>query len=254
MTRSRCSTYMKPNHPPDLGRPSTTLGERLLKSLDGSPVTCAYRTMSDHDHLENFYSWFVEVLEQLYPIRAAGFAITMIAFPLLERYLRQKTNLTSEGSRLTPAFYGELLKLFPELRTQDQAELFWRVYRNGILHQVAFSQKTSALPAGALSHTDTGISITPEGDFRLNPTDFAKRITAQILADFPAYEGAGSSAPTLAVEWVEAIKWAGEVGATAGAPPGEYVTVPSCEASSKVTRTHPEFQLVLRTSTRSPPK
>jgi hypothetical protein len=63
------------------------------------------------DHLENFRSWFVQVLEQLYQQRAAGFAITMIAFPLLERYLRQKVGLTPEN-RLSPEFFAELLKLF----------------------------------------------------------------------------------------------------------------------------------------------
>jgi hypothetical protein len=191
--------------------------------------------MSAPAPLENFRAWFVDVLEQLYPIQTAGFAITMIALPLLERYLRQRANLTAEDDRLTPAFYRELLTLFPELETQTQAKDFWQVYRNGILHQVAFSQKTSALPAGALTHTDIGISITPEGDFRLNPADFAKRITAQILADFRAFEGLGSSAPTLAVELVEVIDQA-------------------AAESSRVTRTHPQFGLVLRTSTQSPPR
>jgi hypothetical protein len=42
-------------------------------------------------HLENFRLWFVRVLEGLYQQREAGFAIMMISFPLLDRYLRQKS-------------------------------------------------------------------------------------------------------------------------------------------------------------------
>jgi hypothetical protein len=159
------------------------------------------------DHLENFRSWFVQVLEQLCQQRAAGFAITMIAFPLLERYLRQTVGLTPEN-RLSPEFFAELLKLFPDLKTQDKTNDFWQVYRNGILHQVAFSLETrkgGPLPAGSISHDRRGISITPDGDFILNPVDFAKRITEQIEADFATYEGASSSAPPLAIEWMELI-------------------------------------------------
>ena len=192
--------------------------------------------MSAHAPLENFRAWFVDVLERLYPIQTAGFAITMITLPLLERYLRQKANLSAEDDRLNAAFYAELLALFPELKSESKAKEFWQVYRNGILHQVAFSQKTSALPAGVLSRHEAGISFAPGGELVLNPVDFAKRITAQILAHFPTFEGVGSNAPTLAVEMIEAIDQAtGELG--------------------KTTRTHPRFgMVVLKTSTRAPPK
>jgi hypothetical protein len=127
----------------------------------------------------------------------------MVAFPLLERYLRQKVGLTpNEG--LSPGFYNELFKLFPKLQTQEKAKEFWQVYRNGILHQVAFSNQTSRgtpLPASSLSHAFCDISVTSAGSFFLNPADFARRVTQQIEADFTTFEGTASSAPPLATEW-----------------------------------------------------
>ena len=38
---------------------------------------------------ENFQAWFVKPLKKLYKNPDAGFPIMMIAFPLLERYLRR---------------------------------------------------------------------------------------------------------------------------------------------------------------------
>ena len=84
-------------------------------------------------NLEYFRSWFVRLLESLYPQTDAGFAITMIAFPRLERYLRQKVQLTPKDS-LSSAFYDELYGLFPELQSAVKVSEFWQIYRNGILH------------------------------------------------------------------------------------------------------------------------
>jgi hypothetical protein len=65
-------------------------------------------------HRANFESWFVKVLESLYPCRDAGFVILMTTFPLLERYLRQRVGLAAENNTLTLPFYDELLNLLPE--------------------------------------------------------------------------------------------------------------------------------------------
>jgi len=57
-------------------------------------------------HVGNFKSWFLDVLGDLYKNGEAGFVILMIAFPLLERYLREKSRV-HEGRKLTEAFYDE---------------------------------------------------------------------------------------------------------------------------------------------------
>ena len=80
------------------------------------------------------------------------------------------------------------------------------MYRNGILHQVAFSGQTNGknpkqLPAGSISQDLPGISLTSDGGFILNPEDFARRVTQQIEADFVTFEGAASNAPPLAPVW-----------------------------------------------------
>ena len=66
-------------------------------------------------HRANFDAWYKEVLDLLYPRRDAGFAILLVAFPLLERYLRQKTGLTSDQN-LSDAFFDgeELLADLPQ--------------------------------------------------------------------------------------------------------------------------------------------
>jgi hypothetical protein len=48
----------------------------------------------------NFEAWFVRPLECLYPkAEQFGFIIVMVTFPLLERYLRQKENITGITGR-----------------------------------------------------------------------------------------------------------------------------------------------------------
>jgi hypothetical protein len=42
---------------------------------------------------ENFQSWYATVLRKLIPDTNAGFPIALVAFPLLERYVRQKIGL-----------------------------------------------------------------------------------------------------------------------------------------------------------------
>jgi hypothetical protein len=53
---------------------------------------------------ENFNAWYKQVLATLYPSREAGLAILLVAFPLLERYLRQKTGLSADQV-LSTAFF-----------------------------------------------------------------------------------------------------------------------------------------------------
>jgi hypothetical protein len=193
--------------------------------------------------LENFRSWFVRVLETLYPQREAGLALLMIVFPLLERFLRLKVGLSPDADLGQP-FFEELSKRFPTLQTEKSAREFWQVFRNGLLHQVVFANQTRPrgknpsrpLPAGVLSHDFLEvISAPPGGEFLLNTRDFAKEVIKQIEAEFEIFEGRGSSAPRLAIELVEVIDEA-------------------AIESSKITRTHPQLAPLVRTSTRSPPR
>ena len=45
-------------------------------------------------NLNNFKAWYKDTLEKLYPYRNSEFAILMITFPFLERYLRNKNGLS----------------------------------------------------------------------------------------------------------------------------------------------------------------
>jgi len=47
---------------------------------------------------ENFQQWFTNVLAPLFQKRDAGLVILMTAFPLLERYIRQKTPMSASDN------------------------------------------------------------------------------------------------------------------------------------------------------------
>jgi hypothetical protein len=148
---------------------------------------------------ENFRSWFVNVLDSLYPRREAGFVILMTAFPLLERYLRQKSGIPAEDSRLSPRFYDELRTLFPQLPDTDKAKTFWTIYRNGLLHQATFSEQRAKFGHYAFASHDLheAIIIDQRGNFGIHPVYFAKQILEHIENDFGTYEGTASVAPPL---------------------------------------------------------
>ena len=72
------------------------------------------------------------------PLRSdgnAGFIFALVAFPLLERYIRNKSSCP-EGEKLKPQFFAELGQMFSEILGKENA--FWDCYRNGLLHQVTF--------------------------------------------------------------------------------------------------------------------
>ena len=75
----------------------------------------------------NFQNWFKGVLEKLCQDENAGFVLLIVAFPLLERYLRQKSG-TYEAPSLSSDFYTELRKVLPlpdeEIRVESLA-LSW---------------------------------------------------------------------------------------------------------------------------------
>ena len=150
-------------------------------------------------HRANFDAWYKKVLDLLYPHRDAGFAILLIAFPLLERYLRQRTGLTSDQP-LSDAFFDELIRLFPSLKTSTTARNFWQIYRNGLLHEITLSRqarKGTPMPVGWVSHDKPLITIETDGSIWINPVEFAKQVIATIEADFATFEGTSASSARL---------------------------------------------------------
>ena len=86
------------------------------------------------DIYEKFRLWYKEPIECLIAKdEHTGFAVLMLALPILERYLRQRLKITTDG--LPDIFYDEMVQMFPALKTSPYAKRFWKCYRNGLLHQ-----------------------------------------------------------------------------------------------------------------------
>jgi hypothetical protein len=149
---------------------------------------------------ENFKIWFRDVIESLYEYEHGGFALLMLTFPLLERYLRSKSG-TPEDKNLGEDFYRELVKLFPVLKDNDCAKKFWQVYRNGILHQATLSEqdkKGTHMPDGWLFGGAKDVEIDSQNAFWVNPVKFAQRVIDIIEHDFSTFEAESIRAPGLA--------------------------------------------------------
>ena len=152
----------------------------------------------------DFKKWFVESLEPLRRNGDAGFIFVMVAFPLLERYLRNKSG-TPEGENLGTKFFEKLADVLPMIA--DRRNDFWHCYRNGLLHQVAFpkakpvwdkKKKTRIWvdlpPSGISGHDERPVYFNDEfGAFILNPIAFFDHVKKTILDDFVVYEGKDSS-------------------------------------------------------------
>ncbi len=155
------------------------------------------------ENKENFKHWFYNIIQSLYGNENAGFAILMITFPLLERYLRSKSGVTYDKN-LRDAFYEKLIKLFPVLKENKNATDFWTIYKNGILHQATFSpqnRKGDKMPTGWLSGDTEAIEIHSNGSFLVNPVKFAEIVIVAIDEDFVTFEGSNSHGyPPLAKE------------------------------------------------------
>jgi hypothetical protein len=101
----------------------------------------------------------------------------MVAFPLLERYLRR----ASASEPKTAAFNQALLKFIPEAETIERASRFWGVYRHGLLHKAELNRR-----GDWLSH-ETTILISTEESFCLNPSLIAQRVLTQIREEFDTF-------------------------------------------------------------------
>jgi hypothetical protein len=144
-----------------------------------------------------FDNWFAEPLMTLNAQPHGAFAVLMIALPLTERYLREKSGC--HESDLDARFYVEFVKLFPTLTT-DLAKKFWHCYRNGLLHQATFSlqnRKGVMMPQAWISSNLPGTSATTNYDdandvFVLLPKEYSEEIVRLIRADFQTFLGTGS--------------------------------------------------------------
>ena len=81
----------------------------------------------------------------------------MIAFPVLERWLRGKVGIKDRELKGTDGerFYGELVTQFQALRDPEAcsfprvAKHFWQTFRHGILSSSHFFHETNASSRGA---------------------------------------------------------------------------------------------------------
>jgi hypothetical protein len=107
----------------------------------------------------------------------AGFILAMVAFPLLERYLRRESGSVPKQK----LFQDAVLKFLPELKTARQAKEFWESYRHGLLHNVMLNGVEDWL-----SHETAIIEKRPKG-FLMNPVLFAERVLERIRGDFETF-------------------------------------------------------------------
>lgn len=138
---------------------------------------------------ENFQSWFAGFLRPLCDNPAAGFIVTLVSFPLLERYLRQAAR--SEPN--SPRFIVELRRVFHELLSDVDARAFWTTYRHGLLHNVTMFRETH----GLTHDCPHAIEIQSDGKVWLNPALFSRRVVETIEGDFATFEGGSPPLPSV---------------------------------------------------------
>lgn len=143
-------------------------------------------------------------LRLLYNQPDSGFPILMIAIPLLERYLRQKSSVFEAKLPENSPFYVELASLFPALNVSGRAREFWHVFRNGILHQATLSERTqkgTVMPEGWLGNCANPVEFN-QGEIWINPVAFAETVLKVIEADFSTFQGRGSQSHPLSVPYI----------------------------------------------------
>jgi hypothetical protein len=149
--------------------------------------------MTDRD---NFERWYAAPIESLLAQQSTehgahfGIALVTLAFPLLERYCRGKAQIP-KAAAADSRFYGQLLRLIPELRDEAGANQFWGTFRHGFLHSATIFLENKPgtvtyrdawlVPHGALLEIDVG------GERRLNPFVFARFVLETVRSDFVAF-------------------------------------------------------------------
>ena len=157
--------------------------------------------------LRNFHQLIRDPIRRLLPAKYAGLALSMIAFPVLERWIRGKVGIRDLPLRdyAHTKFYAELAVQFPSLLDPTDGsflhvgQAFWQAFRNGILHQTTFSRKPTKvsdvelLPVFCAFGPRTAVPIVTVHSTRtfiLNPYGFAESVLSIVENDFSAYQAA----------------------------------------------------------------
>lgn len=149
-----------------------------------------------NDNRKNFNKWYKIPLSTLYKNVDAGFIIMMVSLPLLERYLREKCNI-KEFAGLNDDFYRTLTVIFPNLNNKENAKVFWKVYRHGLLHKTALriSGKTFHVQIAGMHNDANEIELEVNKNaykFMVSPVKVSRRTILTIENDFETYEGINS--------------------------------------------------------------
>ena len=149
---------------------------------------------------KTFRRRFKEPVELLITQKHAGFALMMIALPILERLLRGRSHLKDES--LTDPFYKELLNVFPALEDLRGARAFWQCFRHGILHQATFSLKRAGSDnkvfSGVIGIEELSghvVTLHRSGDPEhivciVDPVAFTRTVLAEVECDFETFQTA----------------------------------------------------------------
>lgn len=141
--------------------------------------------------LERFKLWFADPLRELAGGDHKGFIVLMVGLPLLERYLRGRTNAEPNSDRFRMA----LCDVFPELPL-ERSEAFWITYRHGLLHNVAFWRDDH----GLTDNLDGPLQVDAQ-QVLLNQRHFVERILLTIERDFAPFEAAKPAFPVTPWEY-----------------------------------------------------
>jgi len=137
---------------------------------------------------DKYKLWIKSPLERLLNEEHTDFVIMLIALPMLERYLREKSG-AKERLKLPPLFYVEFGNLFPELKQDKDRRTFWEVFRHGLAHQ--FMMNTESGTSARLDRKGPLVSYD-SNVFTVNAPEFARRAMAQIESDFHTFEASSS--------------------------------------------------------------
>lgn len=142
-----------------------------------------------------FRRWFKQPLADLYNNPDAGFSVLMITLPLLERYLREKSNNHQE--KLQDDFHKELGQMLPSLSDIATSKKFWRLYRHGMLHRGTLKLDIDVLEVGiderAAAYGIVTVSFDSQGyKFRVAAIALSKLVVTTIENDFATFAGDNS--------------------------------------------------------------
>jgi hypothetical protein len=181
----------------------------------GSDSAAETVAVSTDLQFRNFHRWIRNPIRRLSRQKDTGFAVAMITFPVLERWIRGKVGIKSRPLQGTDGdqFYAELAVQFEALHDPADgcfvgvAETFWQAFRNGILHQVTFSTKpiraqVKAQPVFCAFVERSGVPIVTKHSppsFLLDPYAFAEVTLSIIEKDFSHYKGADPQHHSLAI-------------------------------------------------------